>query len=80
MGYKYIRKTVRQLVEEGIESKVNKLTDESQVKLQDTIQKVINDSNGGLVVLSFDITAEFSSGHSFHKKKWVDILSTCFIY
>ena len=44
-------KTVRQLVEEGIESKVNKLTDESQVKLQDTIQKVINDSNGGLVCI-----------------------------
>ena len=44
-------KTVRQLVEAGIESKVNKLTDESQVKLQDTIQKVINDSNGGLVCI-----------------------------
>lgn len=44
-------KTVRQLVEEGIESKVNKLTDESQIKLQDTIQKVINDSNGGLVCI-----------------------------
>ena len=35
-------KTVRQLVEEGMESKVGKLTDESQLKLQETIQKVIN--------------------------------------
>lgn len=44
-------KTVQQLVEEGMESKVNRLTDESQLKLQETIQKVINDSNGGLVCI-----------------------------
>lgn len=44
-------KTVRQLVEEGMDSKVNRLTDESQLKLQETIQKVINDSNGGLVCI-----------------------------
>ena len=44
-------KTVRQLVEDGIYGKINKLTDESQVKLQETIQKVINDSNGGLVCI-----------------------------
>ena len=44
-------KTVQQLVEEGMETKVSRLTDESQVKLQETIQKVINDSNGGLVCI-----------------------------
>ena len=44
-------KTVRQLVEEGMAGKVNKLTDESQLKLQETIQKVVNDSNGGLVCI-----------------------------
>jgi stage IV sporulation protein A len=44
-------KTVGQLVEEGMSSKVNKLTQESQQKLQETIQKVINDSNGGLVCI-----------------------------
>lgn len=44
-------KTVQQLVEEGMENKVNRLTDESQLKLQETIQKVINDSNGGLVCI-----------------------------
>ena len=42
-------KTIRQLVEEGIQSKVNRLNEESQIKLQETIQKVVNDSNGGLV-------------------------------
>lgn len=44
-------KTIRQLVDEGINSKVNRLTEESRVKLQDTIQKVVNDSNGGLVCI-----------------------------
>lgn len=44
-------KSIQQLVEEGINNKVNKLNGESQVKLQETIQKVINDSNGGLVCI-----------------------------
>ncbi len=44
-------KSVRQLVNEGIDSKVHKLTDESRMKLQEAIQKVINDSNGGLVCI-----------------------------
>lgn len=44
-------KSIRQLVEEGISSKVNKLTDESQIKLQETMQKIINDSNGGLICI-----------------------------
>lgn len=44
-------KTVKQLVEEGMDSKVGRLTDESQIKLQETLQKVINDSNGGMVCI-----------------------------
>jgi len=44
-------KTIRQLVDEGIQSKINRLNDESRQKLQETIQKVINDSNGGLVCI-----------------------------
>lgn len=44
-------KSIRQLVDDGIKTKVGKLTDESQLKLQETIQKVINDSNGGLVCI-----------------------------
>jgi len=44
-------KSIRQLVGEGVESKVHKLTEDSQLKLQETIQKVINDSNGGLVCI-----------------------------
>ncbi len=44
-------KSIKQLVDDGINAKVNKLTDESQMKLQETIQKVVNDSNGGLVCI-----------------------------
>ncbi len=44
-------KSVGQLVSDGISTKVNKLTEDSQLKLQETIQKVINDSNGGLICI-----------------------------
>lgn len=44
-------KTIRQLVNDGISSKVNKLNDESQLKLQETMQKIINDSNGGIICI-----------------------------
>ena len=44
-------KTMRQLVDEGISSKVNKITEESQMKLQETMQKIVNDSRGGLICI-----------------------------
>ncbi|HHU70827.1 MAG TPA: stage IV sporulation protein A [Clostridiales bacterium] len=44
-------KTIRQLVDDGINAKVNKLTDDSQLKLQETMEKIINDSNGGLICI-----------------------------
>ena len=44
-------KTVEQLVGEGINSKVASIGEESQVKLQDTMQKIVNDSNGGMVCI-----------------------------
>ncbi|MDY2598592.1 MAG: sporulation stage IV protein A, partial [Lachnospiraceae bacterium] len=44
-------KTVKELVDDGIEGKINKLTKESEQKLKEAIEKVINDSNGGLICL-----------------------------
>ena len=44
-------KTVEQLVGEGITSKVASIGEESQIKLQDTMQKIVNDSNGGMVCI-----------------------------
>lgn len=44
-------KTVEQLVNDGITSKISLIGEESQVKLQDTMQKIVNDSNGGMVCI-----------------------------
>lgn len=44
-------KTRSSLVEEGMDTKVDRLGDESRIKLQETIQKVVNDGNGGLVCI-----------------------------
>ncbi len=44
-------KTVEQLVNDGITSKVSMIGEESQLKLQDTMQKIVNDSNGGMVCI-----------------------------
>lgn len=44
-------KTVEQLVNDGITAKVASIGEESQVKLQDTMQKIVNDSNGGMVCI-----------------------------
>ena len=44
-------KSVEQLVQDGIRSKLALISEESQVKLQDTMQKIVNDSKGGLVCI-----------------------------
>ena len=44
-------KTVEQLVQDGITSKVAMIGEESQVKLQETMQKIVNESNGGMVCI-----------------------------
>lgn len=44
-------KSVGELVEDGIRNKITMMDDESQIKLQETMQKIVNDSNGGLVCI-----------------------------
>ncbi|SHO46035.1 stage IV sporulation protein A [Anaerocolumna xylanovorans] len=44
-------KSIQQLVEDGINTKISKMTDESQIKLQETMQKIINESNGGIICI-----------------------------
>lgn len=44
-------KSIEQLVDDGIRGKIAQISDESQLKLQDTMQKIVNDSNGGLVCI-----------------------------
>jgi len=44
-------KTVEQLVNEGIHTKLAMIGEECQEKLQDTMRKIVNDSNGGLICI-----------------------------
>ncbi len=44
-------KTMKQLVEEGITEKINRMTEESRTKLQDTMKRIVNESTGGLVCI-----------------------------
>ncbi len=44
-------KTVEQLVNDGITGKISMINEESQIKLQETMQKIVNDSNGGMVCI-----------------------------
>ncbi|MBR5583883.1 MAG: hypothetical protein IKW21_05090, partial [Lachnospiraceae bacterium] len=39
------------LVGDGIRSKLYQIGDESQAKLQDSMQKIVNDSNGGMICI-----------------------------
>ena len=42
-------KTVDKLVEEGVNAKIGNINEECQGKLQESIEKIINDSNGGVI-------------------------------
>lgn len=44
-------KSVEQLVNEGIQAKITGIGPDSQEKLQDSMQKIVNDSNGGMVCI-----------------------------
>ncbi|MBR6478183.1 MAG: stage IV sporulation protein A, partial [Lachnospiraceae bacterium] len=44
-------KSVEQLVNEGIQAKITGMGPECQAKLQDTMRKIVNDSNGGLICI-----------------------------
>lgn len=44
-------KTIEELVMDGMRNKMAVINEESQEKLQDTMQKIVNDSNGGMVCI-----------------------------
>ena len=44
-------KSVGELMEDGIRSKIMQMDDECQLKLQDTMQKIVNDSSGGMICI-----------------------------
>ena len=44
-------KSIGELMENGIRGKISMMDDECQMKLQDTMQKIVNDDNGGMVCI-----------------------------
>ena len=44
-------KSIEDLVTDGMRNKIMMINEESQMKLQDTMQKIVNDSNGGMVCI-----------------------------
>lgn len=50
-GTNIFGKSIEDLVMDGMRNKILMINDESQVKLQDTMQKIVNESNGGLVCI-----------------------------
>lgn len=42
-------KTIGELMEDGIHNKISQMDDECQIKLQDTMQKIVNDTSGGMI-------------------------------
>lgn len=50
-GTNIFGKSIEQIVDDGIQAKVSQLTEDCQTKLQDALQKIINDSNGGMICI-----------------------------
>ena len=48
---KIFGKSIEQLIQDGIKTKISMITEESQIKLQDTMQKIVNDSKGGMICI-----------------------------
>ncbi len=44
-------KSLGDMMEDGIHDKISKMDDECQTQLQNTMQKIVNDNNGGLVCI-----------------------------
>ena len=42
-------KSMGELVDEGVKTKISKMTDTCQEKMQETLQKIINESNGNVI-------------------------------
>ncbi|GHU62070.1 stage IV sporulation protein A [Clostridia bacterium] len=44
-------KSIEQIVDDGIHTKISQMTDDCQMKLGEALQKIINDSNGGMICI-----------------------------
>ncbi|MDD4517585.1 MAG: stage IV sporulation protein A, partial [Limnochordia bacterium] len=47
----FLGKSLQELIQEGISSKLNRMPDHAQEKLQETLSKIINEGSGGLICI-----------------------------
>ena len=51
LGIKYFGKSLHDLVREGIQNKLHRMPENAQIKLQDTLQRIVNEGSGGLICI-----------------------------
>jgi stage IV sporulation protein A len=44
-------KTLSELVKEGIQGKLYQMPENAQIKLQETLERIVNDGSGGLICI-----------------------------
>ena len=44
-------KSMYDLIKDGLQSKLYNIPEDAQIKLQETLQKIINEGNGGLICI-----------------------------
>jgi stage IV sporulation protein A len=44
-------KSMQDLVKDGISNKLYRMPEDAQIKFQETLQKIINEGNGGLICI-----------------------------
>ncbi|HHY13625.1 MAG TPA: stage IV sporulation protein A, partial [Thermoanaerobacterales bacterium] len=50
-GSNIFGKSLHDLVREGIQNKLSNMPESAQIKLQETLQKIINEGSGGLICI-----------------------------
>ena len=49
--YNIFGKNLHELVNEGLQNKLCKMPEDAQMKLQETLQRIINEGSGGLICI-----------------------------
>ncbi|MGI6114143.1 MAG: sporulation stage IV protein A, partial [Mahellales bacterium] len=44
-------KSLHELVKEGLSNKLHRMPEDAQIKLQETLQRIINEGSGGLICI-----------------------------
>jgi len=51
VAVEHLWKSLHELVSEGLQNKLYRMPEDAQLKLQETLQKIINEGSGGLICI-----------------------------